>query len=108
MATYQLWLLALGFCIRCSALAFVYVIHSVGCTFDWPPNAIRLSLGLVISFISPSPDGCGPNGDGPISKAPALDPAASFLDWVILWTFIAAFVTIVFTLGSTLLLTTCT
>jgi hypothetical protein len=30
---------------------------------------------------------------------PALDPTGSFLHWVILWTSIAAFVTIVFSLG---------
>jgi hypothetical protein len=38
---------------------------------------------------------------------PALGPTGSFLHWVILWTLVAAFVTIVFTLGPALLLTTC-
>ena len=38
----------------------------------------------------------------------ALGPTGSFLHWVIAWTLVAAFVTIVFTLGPTLLLTTCT
>ena len=39
---------------------------------------------------------------------PALGPTGSFFHWVIVWTFLAAVVTIVFTLGPTLLLTSCT
>jgi phage shock protein PspC (stress-responsive transcriptional regulator) len=101
-------LVALGFGIWCSALSFVYVIHGVGCTFDWPANAIRLGLGLVILVHLAIAGWLWAKWGGPHQDDPALDPTASFLDWVILWTLIAAFVTIVFTLGPTLLLTTCT
>ena len=104
---YRLWLLVLGFGAWCSALITVYVLHSVGCTFAWSANTIRLSLGLAIlahlvligwlwrTYAMTPAD-------------PALGPTGSFLDWVILWTLLAAFVTIVFTLGPTLLLKSCT
>jgi hypothetical protein len=102
----QLWPLAVGFCVWCSALVIIYVVHSVGCAFAWPNGAIRLGLSLTIlihlaliewlrrNYAKTSPD-------------PALDPTGCFVHWVIAWTLIAAFITIVFTLGPTLLLTTC-
>jgi hypothetical protein len=103
----QLWLLALGFCTWLSALGFVYVLHSVGCAFAWPTNALRLSLSLVI-FIHLAIVGWLWRSYAGTDQGPAIDATSSFLHWVILWTSIAAFVTIVFTLGPTLLLTTCT
>ena len=102
----QLLLLALGFCVWCSALVIVYAIHSVGCTFAWSTGALRLGLSLTIlvhlavigwlwrNYAKDSPD-------------PALDPSGEFLHWVIAWTLIAAFLTIFFTLGPIVLLTTC-
>jgi hypothetical protein len=101
-----LWLLVLGFGAWCSALITVYVLHSVGCTFAWSADTIRLSLGLailahlvLIGWLW---------RDYAMTPAdPALDPTGSFLHWVILWTLLAAFVTIVFTLGPTLLLKSC-
>lgn len=104
---HRLWPLVLGFGAWCSALITVYVLHSVGCTFAWSADTIRLGLSLAIlahlvligwlwrTYAMTPAD-------------PALDPAGSFLDWVILWTLLAAFVTIVFTLGPTLLLKSCT
>jgi ABC-type nickel/cobalt efflux system permease component RcnA len=101
-----LWMLMLGFCIWCSALVVVYVLHATGCTFAWSTATLRLSLGLAIlaalamigwlwrNYAKTGPD-------------PALGSTGSFLHWVILWTLIAAFVTVIFTLGPTLLLTTC-
>jgi hypothetical protein len=103
----RLWLLVLGFAAWCSALITVYVLHSVGCTFAWSANTIRLSLGLAIlahlvligwlwrNYAKAPPD-------------PAFGSTGSFLHWVIVWTLLAAVVTIVFTLGPTLLLTSCT
>ena len=102
----KLWLLALGFCIWGGALVIAYVLHSAGCAFGWSTGTLRLSLGLAIlmplaligwlwrNYAKTAPD-------------PALGPTGSFLHWVILWTLAAAFVTIVFTLGPALLLTTC-
>ena len=103
----RLWLLMLGFGVWCSALVTVYILHSVGCTFAWSADTIRLSLGLTIlahlvligwlwrTYAKPAAD-------------PSPGPTGSFLHQVIMWTLLAAVVTIVFTLGPTLLLTTCT
>ena len=107
VSAHRLWLLVLGFGVWCSALITVYVLHSVGCAFAWSANTIRFSLGLAIlahlvligwlwrNYVTPPADR-------------ALGPTGSFLHWVIAYTLLAAFVTIVFTLGPTLLLTSCT
>lgn len=100
----RLWLLALGFCVWCSALGLVYVVHSIGCSFHWPTGAIRLGLaGVIVVHL-----GAAGWLWRSLAAADRDDPTASFLHWVILWTSVAAFVTIIVTLGPTLLLTTCT
>jgi len=104
---HQLWLLALGFCVWCSALVIIYVVHSVGCTFAWSNSAIRLGLGLTV-LVHLTAIGWLWGSYARISPDPALDPTGSFLHWAISWTLFASFVTIVFTLGPTVLLTTCT
>jgi hypothetical protein len=103
----RLWLLVLGFGAWCSALTTVYVLHSVGCAFAWSAGTLRLSLGLAIFAHLALIWWLWRN----YAKTPAdaaLGPTGSFLQWVITWTLLAAFVTIVFTLGPTLLLTSCT
>ena len=45
---HRLWFLVLGFGAWCSALITVYGLHSIGCTFFWSADTIRLSLGLAI------------------------------------------------------------
>jgi hypothetical protein len=102
----QLWLLGLGFGVWCSALVILYAVHSLGCAFAWSTGALRLVLSLTLlahlaaigwlwrSYANTSPD-------------PALGPTGTFLHWVVLWTLIAAFVAAIFTLGPTVLLTTC-
>jgi hypothetical protein len=102
----QLLLLALGFCIWAGALVVVYGLHSAGCAFGWSTGALRLGLSLAIlaplaliawlwrNYAKTAAD-------------PTLGPTGSFLHWVILWTLVAAFAAIVFTLGPALLLTTC-
>ena len=102
----QLWLLALGFCVWGAALVIVYVLHSAGCAFGWSKDALRLSLGLAI-LIPLAVIGWLWRNYAKTAPDPALGPTGSFLHWVILWTLVAAFVTIVFTLGPALLLTTC-
>jgi len=106
-AIYQLWLIALGFSVWCSALVILYVLHSIGCAFHWSNGALRLGLSLtvlvalaLVAWLWRYYAKSAPNA--------ALDPTGAFLQWVIVWTLIAAFVTIVFTLGPTPLLTTCT
>jgi hypothetical protein len=104
---HRLWLLVLGFGAWCSALITVYVLHSVGCTFAWSATAIRISLGLAILAHLVLIGWLWRNyAITPADASP--DPTGWFLHWVILWTLLAAFVTIVFTLGPTLLLTSCT
>jgi hypothetical protein len=106
-AIYELWLFALGFSVWCSALVIAYVLHATGCAFHWSNGALRLGLSLTV-LVALALVGSlwrhyaknAPDGD--------LDPTGAFLQRVIVWTLIAAFVTIVFTLGPTLLLTTCT
>jgi hypothetical protein len=102
----QLWLIALGFCVWCSALVLSYALHSVGCAFAWPVGILRLSLSLtiiahlaVIGWLWHSWSRSAPD--------PALGEIGSFSHWVIVWTLISAFVTVVFTLGPALLLTMC-
>jgi hypothetical protein len=102
----QLWLIALGFCVWCSALVLSYALHSVGCAFAWPVGILRLSLSLtiiahlaVIGWLWSSWSRSAPD--------PALGEIGSFFHWVIVWTLISAFVTVAFTMGPALLLTIC-
>ena len=104
---HRLWLLVLGFGAWCSALITVYVLHSVGCTFAWSALTNRLAW---VGHPRPScPDRVAmAQLRNDTCRFPALGPTGSFLHWVIVWTLLAAVVTIVFTLGPTLLLTSCT
>jgi len=102
----QLWLLALGFSVWGCALVIVYVLHSAGCAFGWSTGALRLSLGLAI-LVPLALIGWLSRDYAKTVPDPALGSTGSFLHWVILWTLVAACVTIVFTLGPALLLTTC-
>jgi len=103
----RLWLLVLGFGVWCSALVTVYVLHSVGCTFAWSADTIRLSVGLaILSHLVLI--GWLWRNYAMTPADPVFGPTGSFLQWVITWTLLAALVTIIFTLGPTLLLTSCT
>jgi hypothetical protein len=102
----ELWLLALGFCIWGGGLVTAYALHSAGCTFGWSMGTLRLGLGLAV-FVPLALIGWLWSNYARFAPDPAIEPTASFLHWVILWTLVAAFVTIVFTLGPALLLTTC-
>ena len=103
----RLWLLVLGFGVWCSGLITVYVLHSVGCTFAWSAETIRLGLGLAV-LAHLVLIGWLWRNYAMTPADPALGPTGSFFHWVIVWTFLAAVVTIVSTLGPTLLLTSCT
>jgi hypothetical protein len=103
----RLWLLVLGFGVWCSALVTVYVLHSVGCTFAWSAGTIRLGVGLAILAHLGLIGWLWRNYGMPPAD-PAFGPTGSFLQWVIAWTLLAALVTIIFTLGPALLLTSCT
>ena len=79
----------------------------MGCTFAWSADTLRLGLGLAI-LVHLAVIGWLWRNYAKTRPDPALGPTGSFLHWVIVWTLLAAFVTIVFTLGPTLLLTSCT
>jgi hypothetical protein len=102
----QLWLLALGYGVWCSALVVIYALHALGCAFAWPTGALRLGLGLtllahlaVIGWVWRDYAKTGPDH--------AFGETGSFLHWVVVWTLITAFVAAVLTLGPALLLATC-
>jgi len=102
----RLWWLLAGFGVWCSALVFLYAVHAIGCAFAWPAGALRLALALVllVHLIAISwmwRDHRAASAD------PSLDSTGTFLHTVIVWTLIAALVTIVLTLGPTLALATC-
>src|SRR5262245_58708618 len=102
----QLWLLVLGFCVWCSALVFGYVLHSVGCKFGWPADKLRLSFGATI-IVHLAVIGWLWRLSSKTISAPALGEPGSFLNWVVVWTLVSAFVTVLFTLGPAMLLTVC-
>ena len=79
----------------------------MGCTFAWSAATLRLTLGLAI-LAHLVLIGWLWRNYAMTPADPALGPTASFLHWVIVWTLLAAVVTIVFSLGPTLLLTSCT
>ena len=102
----QLCLVALGFCVWCSALVFSYALHSVGCAFAWPEDKLRLIIGLTI-IVHLAVIGWLWRVGSKATLDPTLGESGSFFHWVIVCTLISAFVTIVFTLGSAMLLTIC-
>lgn len=102
----QLWWLAAGFTVWCSALVFLYAIHGIGCAFAWSTATLRLWLAVAFvahlivlgwmwcDFARAGPDfGFGPTG--------------AFLHWAVVGTLITALVATVITLGPPLLLTAC-
>jgi hypothetical protein len=102
----QLWWLAAGFVVWCSALVALYAVHAIGCAFAWSAGPLRLGLALVflahlavIGWMWRSFSGADPSlGFG---------PTGAFLQTVVAWIVVAAFVTTILTLGPPLLLTVC-
>jgi len=101
-----LWWLAAGFLVWCSALAFVYAVHAIGCTFAWSAGPLRLGLALVlfahlavIGWILHRLGAADPSRDSGRTRA--------FFRMAAVWATIAAFATTIFTLAATLLLTVC-
>jgi ACR3 family arsenite efflux pump ArsB len=102
----RLWWLAAGFGVWFSALAILYALHAIGCAFAWRAGPLRLGLVLAllahliaIGWIWRDLARAHPD--------PAFGQTGTFLHTVVVWTLIAAFVATAFTLGPTLLLTTC-
>ena len=101
----QLWWLAAGFTVWCSALVTLYAIQGIGCAFAWSSGSLRLwpavallahliVLGWMWREIAAGPDsGFGPTG--------------AFLRWAVIGTLVTALAATVITFGPPLLLTTC-
>ena len=103
---HQLWLLALGFGVWCSALVFMYALHAFGCAFAWPTGPLRLSLGVAL-LAHLAMIGWAWRDRAKTAPDPAFGQTGSFLHWVVVGTLITAFVAVVLTLSPALLLTTC-
>jgi hypothetical protein len=102
----HLWWLLAGFGVWCSALVILYAVHAIGCAFAWPAGALRLALAAVL-LVHLIAIGWMWRDHWAASADPSLDSTGAFLHTVIVWTLIAALVTIVLTLGPTLALATC-
>ena len=104
---HQLWLLALGFGVWCSALVFMYTLHAFGCAFAWPTGALRLSLGVAL-LAHLAVIGWAWRDFAPklLRTPPSARPVRSSTGWSSR-TLITAFVAVILTLGPALLLTTC-
>lgn len=102
----RLWWLAAGFGVWCSALVILYALHAIGCAFAWPTGPLRLVLVLVllahlivIGWMWRAMARTGPD--------PASGEHGTFLQTVIVWTLMVAFVATVLTLGPPLLVSVC-
>lgn len=102
----RLWLLLLGFCLWAIALVVLYGAHAIGCSFGWPTGALR--LGLTIAFLLHL---AAVGWLWHAERAPRTDSAGgatgTFFHEVVAWVTIAAFATVILTLGPSLLLKTC-
>lgn len=104
-ASQILWL-APGFCLWFSALVFVYVLHTMGCSFGWSAGSIRLSLTLAL-LVHIAAIAVLWRMQARRRPDPAFGRAGSFMHWVIIGTLVSALAKIVFTLGPVLFLTAC-
>lgn len=102
----QLWWLAAGFTVWCSALVVLYAIHGIGCAFAWSAGTLRIWLAMallahliVLGWMWRDIVRAGPD-DG-------VGSTGAFLHWAVVATLITALVATVITLGPPLLLTAC-
>ena len=99
----RLWWLAAGFAVWCSALVVLYAVHAIGCAFAWSAGSLRLTLAvLFVAHLAAIGWMWRRLGPGPGSG-----PTGMFLHTTVVLTLIAAVVTVVFTLGATLVLAVC-
>ena len=103
----QLWWLAAGFTVWCSALVVLYAIHGIGCAFAWSAGSLRLWLAgallahlIVLGWMWRDFARTGPEA--------GFGPTAVFLHWTVVGTLITALTATVITFGPPLLLATCT
>ena len=84
----------------------MYALHAIGCTFGWTDGSLRLGL-VVVLFAHLVVIGWLWRGLASADAEPAFGETGTFLHSVGTWTLIAAFVTVVLTLGPALTLKTC-
>jgi hypothetical protein len=102
----QLWWLAAGFTVWCSALVTLYAIHGIGCAFAWSTGSLRLWLAaallahlIVLGLMWREIGRAGPDS--------GFGPTGAFLHWAVLGTLITSLVATIVTFGPALLLATC-
>lgn len=102
----RLWLLLLGFCIWAVALVILYATHAIGCSFGWPTGTLRTGLVLIF-FVHLAALGWLWYAEGRAGPDSSAGVTSSFLHGVIVWVSMAAFASVILTLGPSLLLKSC-
>ena len=102
----QLWWLAAGFGVWCSALVFLYALQAIGCVFAWPTGTLRVTL-VVVFLTHMIVVGWMWRNAARAAPDPAFGATGSFVHSAIVWTAVAAFVATLLTFGPPLFLTTC-
>jgi len=102
----QLWWLAAGFTVWCSALVMLYAIHGIGCAFAWSSGSLRLWLAvallahlIVLGWMWYDIARAGHDS--------GFGPTGAFLHWAVVGTLVTAFVATAITFGPPLLLASC-
>jgi hypothetical protein len=102
----RLWWLAAGFGIWWTALVALYAVHAIGCAFAWSAGPLWLGLAallaahlIVIGWMW--------HALAAASRNSSFGQTGPFLHAVAIWTLLAAWATIILTLGPPLLLPMC-
>jgi hypothetical protein len=102
----RLWWLTAGFSVWCSALAALYALHGIGCAFTWSAGPLRIGLAaLLLAHLTVI--GWLWRDLSAAHTDHGFGQTERFLHAVIIWTFMAALITTILTLGPPLLLTPC-
>jgi hypothetical protein len=102
----NVWWLAAGFTVWCSALVTLYAIHGIGCAFAWSAGWLRLWLAVAL-LAHLVVLGCMWYGISRAAPDFGFDPTGVFLYWSVTGTLITALVATAVTFGPPLLLATC-
>lgn len=102
----QLWWLAAGFAVWCSALVTLYAIHGIGCAFAWSAGSLRLWLAVAL-LAHLVVLGSMWYGSSRVASDSGFGPTGVFLNWAVTGTLITALVATAITFGPPLLLATC-
>lgn len=106
IAPRRLWWLAAGFAVWCNALALLYALQAIGCVFAWPAGALHWTL-VVVFLAHLIAVGWMWHRTSRADRGTVFGDTGNFLQAVIEWTIIAAFVATALTFGPPLFLTAC-